>query len=156
MGQHTSENIKFLRSKMGMKQVFLAELLGLDASTIWGWESKKYPVPNGRLYEICEIFNNYLKSELGELTPERLKFEDLSQIKEPPVPQKQIIEDESEQITPGLREFMESKEFQLMRVTEEEIKALRGIVFRHFFRPSKQFYIDALFDYRKEKKRGRS
>ena len=150
MGKHTSENIKFLRSKMGMKQVFLAELLDLDASTIWGWESKKYPVPDGRLYQICEIFNNYLKSELGELTPDRLKFEDLS-LAEKPSAKERVVNREPNQMTEGLQQLIDSKEFSLMGVTEEELKVLQGIVFRHFFRPSKQFYIDALFDYRKSK-----
>ena len=145
-----SANLRYLRNRLGMKQDFIGKNLRVSADTIWSWEAGRTSPQPSRMQQICDFFNNYLKSELGELTPDRLKFEDLS-LAEKPSAKERVVNREPNQMTEGLQQLIDSKEFSLMGVTEEELKVLQGIVFRHFFRPSKQFYIDALFDYRKSK-----
>ncbi len=58
----------------------------------------------------------------------------------------------SEMIYSGLQEFLDDERTQLlMSPSSGEIQLLKGIRFLDRFQPSKQFFIDALFDYRRNK-----
>ncbi len=65
-----------------------------------------------------------------------------------------VYESETEfEIYPGLKELLGSeKELLLINPTEEEIELLKSIRLKGPFKPSKQFFIDALLDYRRSKK----
>lgn len=53
-------------------------------------------------------------------------------------------------IYPGLQEFLgDERTHLLMKPTPEEIEVLKSIRFLDRFRPSKQFFIEALFEYRR-------
>ncbi len=55
-------------------------------------------------------------------------------------------------IYPGLQEFLDDERTRLlMNPSPEEIEVLRSIRFLDRFRPSKQFFIDVLFEYRRNK-----
>ena len=60
----------------------------------------------------------------------------------------QIEEEEKTKISCSLFEFISSREYQLMNVTEEELKYLRSIRFKDAYKPIKKDYIDLLFLYR--------
>lgn len=161
----TSKNLEYLLKIGGWKQRFIANKLKVSEDTVSSWISGRYYPQPSRIQQLCDFFNNRLKNDFGEITPERLKNENLedfqrrheihfrldsAEIMEP----SPRYEEKPDQLTQGMREFLDDKKtLDLMKVTEEEIKVLKGIQFRdHRFQPSKQFYIDALFDYRKSKK----
>ena len=53
-------------------------------------------------------------------------------------------------IYPGLKEFLDDERTRLlMKPTPEEIEVLKSIRFLDRFRPSRQFFIEALFEYRR-------
>ncbi len=60
--------------------------------------------------------------------------------------------DEVFEMFDGLRQFLEDEDLMmLVKPTEEEIQALKGIRFRGGFQPDKRFYRDALLAYRRSK-----
>ena len=65
--------------------------------------------------------------------------------------------EELEQLPSALAEILQDEAIRsLFKLTPEEIKVLKSFRFMPSFKPSKEFYFRALFDYRKEKERGRS
>ncbi len=55
------------------------------------------------------------------------------------------------ELYPGLRDFLESEDDQLLiNPTVEEVELLKSIRFSSNFKPPKQFYIDALIHYRRQ------
>ena len=60
------------------------------------------------------------------------------------------VEYSSDSIHPGLQEFLDDERTRLlMNPTAAEIEILKSIRFIDSFRPSKQFFIEALFEYRR-------
>ncbi len=130
------------------------------------------------LKNYCNFYNDFeaIKKQTGELTPDRLRNEnlretvrrmiDLGMVARPLGPvegfrtseiardsEAQYQQKADEEIPPGLSDLLaDEKTMLLMRVTEEEIAILKGIRFAPGrYQPTKGFYIDVLFDLRKNK-----
>jgi transcriptional regulator with XRE-family HTH domain len=145
-------NLDFLLQKTGIKQNFLAQELGVSKHTVVWW--KRNAIPRHRLEQISRYFASRIPALA--LTPDALLNEDLQaalsgdhrQIKET------ILGDPSpEAMTQGLEEFLtDKKNMTLLKPTEEEIQILKNIRFYHGrYQPSKDFYVEILFDIRKSK-----
>lgn len=76
-----NERLKELRKKLGLKQRDLAERLGIAVASIGNWECGDRPVPDARIYQICNEFHvrrEWLEKGEGEMfepTPEPISIE---------------------------------------------------------------------------------
>ena len=77
-----NERLKELRKKLGLKQRDLAERLGIAVASIGNWECGDRPVPDARIYQICNEFHvrrEWLEKGEGEMfepTPEPISVEE--------------------------------------------------------------------------------
>ncbi len=101
---------------------------------------------NGRsspTLEVLERIARALDVETAELISE-------TQAAREPLPRYESVVEEP--AYEGLREFLEDERTRLlMKPTPEEIEVLKSIRFLDRFRPSKQFFIEALFEYRRSR-----
>ena len=65
-------NIKPERVRLGLTQVGLGEVLGVDASTIADWENSKRDIPSSKAKEMSEAFDCSVDYLFG-LSDERAK-----------------------------------------------------------------------------------
>ncbi|MDR0841150.1 MAG: helix-turn-helix domain-containing protein [Christensenellaceae bacterium] len=49
-------NLKLLRTKSGMKQIELANMLGIAQSTLSGWETSKFEIDTSSLEKLSHLF----------------------------------------------------------------------------------------------------
>lgn len=129
--------IREVRRELGLSQEELAEKIGLNRSYL-------SLVENGRsspTFEFIERVSRGLGIDIRSLILGE-KFERYED----------DVGNES-WIYPGLKDFLTDDETMiLMNPTEEEINALRGIRFAGRFWPSKEFFRQALIDYRKQQR----
>ena len=131
------QRIREVRKERGLSQEELAEKIGLNRSYL-------SLVENGRsspTFEFIERVSRGLEIDIRSLIlGERfVRYED-------------DVGHES-WIYPGLKDFLTDEETMiLMNPTEDEILALKGIRFAGRFLPSKEFFRQALLDYRKHKR----
>jgi len=99
--------------------------------------------------------------------PERLTHEDLTAVKKEglvatgagvpteAVEEVDLGEEDLGQLPPALAEILQDEAIRsLLKLTPEEIKVLKSFRFVPSFKPSKEFYFRALFDYRKSIEEG--
>ena len=129
--------IREVRKELGLSQEELAEKTGLNRSYL-------SLVENGRsspTFEFIERISKGLGLDIRALILGE-KFE-------------RYEDDTGDEswIYPGLKEFLTDEDSMiLMNPTEEEINVLRGIRFAGRFWPSKEFFRQALIDYRKHQR----
>ena len=131
------KRIREVRKELGLSQEELAVKIGLNRSYLSLVENGK----SSPTFEFIERVSRGLGLDIRSLILGE-KFEH--------------YEDEignEAWIYPGLKEFLTDDEMLiLMNPTEEEISALRGIRFVGRFWPSKEFFRQALLDYRKHRR----
>jgi len=131
------QRIREVRKELGLSQEELAEKTGLNRSYL-------SLVENGRsspTFEFIERVSRGLGMDIRTLIlGERFeRYEDDG--------------GHESWIYPGLKDFLTDEDTMiLMNPTEEEILALRGIRFAGKFLPSKDFFRQALLEYRKHKR----
>lgn len=141
-------NLRVLVKRAGITQNYISDLLGVSRNTVSTWLNGHYAPRSSLLVSLCNLFNSRIPGL--NLTPDCLLNEDLTvaPIEKPP-----LVYEIENGLTAGLLEFIaDEKIMSLMDVTPEEVEALKGIRFIGHWRPSKDFYVDALFEYRKAKK----
>ncbi len=63
------DRLKQLRKELGLSQEKFGEKIGVKTSSIGNWESGVRPIPNVRIFQICQIFKarqDWLENGLGE------------------------------------------------------------------------------------------
>lgn len=64
------ERLKEIRKKLNLKQREMAEQLGITVGLIGQWESGVAPIPNARIYQICNEYNvrrEWLENGSGDM-----------------------------------------------------------------------------------------
>jgi len=134
------EKIYFFRKVCGLTQKQLADISGIDPSTISELENGNRP--SFHISTIKEI-SKALNIEWETLLKEEILTDEIKGNTP------EYIFEKDEKITMGLKGlFADKKTMYLMTITEEEIKRMKGARFRHTNNPTKQDYIDLLFIYR--------
>jgi transcriptional regulator with XRE-family HTH domain len=101
---------------------------------------------NGRSSPTLEVLERIARA-LGVETAELISE---AQAAREPEPQYETVVDVP--AYQGLQEFLDDERTRLlMKPTPEEIEVLKSIRFLDRFRPSKQFFIEALFEYRRSR-----
>jgi len=131
------DNIRFFRKGKRLTQQKLAEISGIDRSTISELENGNRPY-----FHVSTI--------KGLARALNIKWEDLfRENTEPDPPAVHEPAPEYTGITDGLRELLEDeKTMRMMFINEAEVQWLKSICFRANQKPTKQDYIDMLFIYR--------
>ena len=71
-------NFKKLRQEKGIKQIELADMLGIAQATLSGWETGRYQIDENSLFTVADYFNvttDYLLGRTNEQTPPRAEKE---------------------------------------------------------------------------------
>ncbi len=130
-------NIRRARQEARLSQEELAAQAGINRTYLSQLE-------NGHSSPTLEILERIARAL--SLSPSTLIVD--AQAAREPQPQYEI---EAETVTyVGLQDFLNDERTRLlMKPTPEEIKMLQGIRFQDRFRPSKQFFVDALLEFRR-------
>lgn len=132
------KKIKKLRGERGWTQGELAKKSGLSRTIINLIENNN--VKNPQTITITKIANAF-KIPFDYLSNEKIEIDKYI------VKESKLEYEYPEKITQVLKDFINSQEFMLMQITEDEIDHLKSFRF-NYKKPTKQFYIDALFKYR--------
>lgn len=133
------KKIKALRKRAGLTQRELAKKIGLNShSTINYIETGR---ENNPTVKTLDKIANALNTSLEDLLNVKNEYETI--IKE----LKTEHNSDGSEMTDELIDFFNSQEYILMHVTGEELEHLKSMKF-YGKKPTKQFYIDQLFNYR--------
>lgn len=51
------QRLKEFRKELGLKQREIAERLGINVGVVGGWECGRDPIPDARIYQLCNEYN---------------------------------------------------------------------------------------------------
>jgi transcriptional regulator with XRE-family HTH domain len=146
------DNISYMREKkLGMRLDFFAKALGVTPNTVINWESGKSIPRSTKLKILCDFLKE--KRLLSQdFQPENFRTQDLEISDQEDAERKNQRSQElsEERYFRKLSDVLlkDEKTVKLMQITTDEAKFLQSFRFDLDFIPSKQFYIDALYDYR--------
>ena len=95
------DRLKQLRKALGLKQRDIAEKLGVDVSSVSGWESGR-PIPESRIKPLCKEYNvnrEWLETGEGEMFEPKVE-PDIEEI------QRQFVEALIKQLTDDQRQII--------------------------------------------------
>lgn len=131
--------IRSFRQRLHLSQEELADRAEINRTYLSQLENSR----SSPTLEILERIARALEVEVTELISEASAARE-------PEPQSEISHEKP--TYSGLQEFLEDERTHLlMKPTPEEIEVLKSIRFLDRFRPSKQFFIEALFEYRRSR-----
>jgi len=132
-------NIRLARTRARLSQEELARRAGLNRTYLSQVENGHSDPTTSVVARLAEALGVSLADLLPGPPPD-------------PEPASRFTTDPDECIYPGLLDFLADERARLlMNPTAEEIGILKSIRFQDRFQPSRQFFIDALFDIRRHR-----